>query len=818
MRFVRFLFALALTVLLTWLLQQPQHIGDKTLPAPGAFFNPFSGFWRNAEPAKGGAPMPVAIKIPGLKGAVRVVYDDLLVPHIFAENLEDAMMVQGYVTAQLRLWQMDITARQTAGRLSEILGPRTLELDRIMRRRGLPFAAENDWKAWRQAPQTARRLEAYAAGVNAWIAQLSPADYPLEFKLLGYAPEPWSPLKSVLIVENMIDALNNRNNDLAATNSLAAFGRDTFDYLYPLWNPHQQPVVPDTGQWRTIHPVLTNNNLPDNTLSLRHDREVPDRSLPPAFRDLNGSNNWAVAGARTQSGFPILANDTHLPLRLPHVWFQQQISAPGANCYGVVVPGVPGIAVGFNADIAWGFTNVSQEVSDWYRIDWTDASRTAYRIDGQPRQAELRVETIRVKGQPDVSDTVRYTVWGPVVYDDPAQPLHDCAYRYSTHDLPPPASLGQFLDIAGAKSYDDYRRAIPGLDCLSQNVAFVSHSGDIAITVQGKLPIRAPEQGRFILDGSQSANAWHGFIPEEELPAMKNPSRGFVFSANQHSTPPSYPYFYLGNFDDNRGRRIYERLENMHAVNADSMKSIQLDNFYHQAADALPVMLRLLDRSRLGKADQEWVAELEKWNYRYEKDQIAPSLFDMWFDSTYLETWDEMDSLRQRKTDVLYPEAWRFIDLLQSDTASAFFDHPATPRREHARDIVTEGFRLMSEKAQKMSRNELVWSVFKGFTIRHIAQLDAFSRLDVATSGTRGAPNAIGKNHGPSWRMIVEMTQPVHAWGVYPGGQSGNPGSRFYDNMVNAWAAGEYYDLLFLSNPEAVPANRQLAQQTFSAQ
>jgi len=817
MRFIRFLIALLLTVLLVWQLQSPQQLGDKTLPALGAFFNPFSGFWQNADPVDPTVRLSKPLRIPGLKKPVEVVYDELLVPHIFAENLEDAMMVQGYITAQNRLWQMDISARQAAGRLSEILGPRTLNIDRLTRRRGLPFAAENDWKAWKQAPVTASRMEAYAAGVNAWIDQLTPATYPLEFKLLGYAPEHWSPLKSALVIESMIDALNSQNTDLAATNSFAAFGRDTFDYLYPLWNPKQQPIVPDTGQWKTVQPVFKQTEI-DESLSLLTGKNIPERTLPTSFHNLNGSNNWAVSGSRTQSGFPILANDTHLPLRLPHTWFQQQIHTPELNCYGVVVPGAVGIAIGFNADIAWGFTNVSQDVSDWYRIDWTDAGRTAYRVDGQVKQAELRMETIRVKGQADVLDTVRYTVWGPVVYDDPAEPLYNCAYRYSTHDEPTPESLGQFLDIAGGKNYDDYRKAIPGLDCLSQNVAFAAHSGDIAITVQGKTPVRAPGQGRFILDGSRSANAWQGFIPQEQLPAQKNPSRGFVFSANQHSTPPSYPYFYLGNFDDSRGRRIYDRLASMQNITPDSMKHIQLDNFNYLSADALAVFLRLLDRKGMDAEDQKLLIELENWDGRYEKDAIAPGLFEMWFDSAYTRTWDELDQLRLAKTDVLYPESWRFTEILNTDPASIFFDHLATPRRETAQDMVTTGFQLMARQARQMKRAELVWSAFKGFAIKHLTQIDAFSRLDVATSGARNAPNAIGKAHGPSFRMVVSMTRPVQAWGVYPGGQSGNPGSRFYDNMVDAWAAGDYYDLLFLDKTAAVPAGRELARQCFLPQ
>ncbi len=812
-RYFQLFAALSLTVLLLWLLQSPQKIGDKNLPAIGNFFNPFSGFWQNAEPSDVKSQLAQTLKIPGLKRPVQVVYDDLLVPHIFAENLDDALLAQGFVTARNRLWQMDISARQTAGRLSEILGPRTLELDRLTRRRGLPFAAENDWKAWQRDPVTRKMLESYAAGVNAWIDQLQPADYPLEFKLLGYTPEPWSPLKSALVVESMIDALNNRDFDLAATNSLALLGQETFDQLFPLWNPRQQPIVPDTGQWKNMHPKLENAlpPAPGQTLS---SRQIPERSLPTAFRELNGSNNWAVAGNRTQSGAPLLANDTHLPLRLPHVWFQQQLHLPGTNVYGVVVPGVPGIAIGFNPDVAWGFTNVSQEVADWYRIDWADDNRTQYRLDGALQEATLRVETIRVKGAEPVLDTVRYTVWGPVVYDDPKEPLYNCAYRYSTHDEPEPASLGNFLKIAGARNFEDYKNAIPGLDCLSQNVAFAAASGDIALTVQGKFPVRAPGQGRFVQDGSSSRNAWHGYVPQSDLPAMKNPSRGFVYSANQHSTPPSYPYFYLGNFDDSRGRRIYHRLENMRQANPDSMKSIQLDNFNQLAADALPVMLRLLQREKLDPKEQQWLPILEKWNGAYEKDQLAPSLFDMWFDSSYTQTWDELEAWRLDKTDVLYPEAWRFIELLEQDTANRFFDHPATPVRETAREIVTEGFRQMCQRANSTPRDQLVWSVFKGFAIRHIAQLDAFSRIGVATSGTRNAPNAISKNHGPSFRMVVSLAQPVQAWGVYPGGQSGNPGSPYYDNMVDAWASGNYYQLLLLDHPDAIPPQRELARQT----
>lgn len=814
MRFIRFFFALLITGLLVWLLQTPQQAGDKTLPALGAFFNPFSGFWRNAEPADVSRHLPGEIKLQGLSGPVRVSWDDMLVPHIFAANLSDAVRVQGYVTAQHRLWQMDLITRKAAGRLSEILGERTLALDRLSRRRGMGYAAENDLKGWQKSPENTRLLEAYAAGVNAWVEQLTPADYPLEFKLLGYDPEAWTPLKTALVYESMAETLCSRDEDLAATNTLAHFGLSTFNMLYPEWMPGQQPVIPDTGQWKNIRAALPATTI--DAAGLTGVSEVDQNA--GADQDMDGSNNWAVAGSRTRSGHPLLANDPHLSLSLPSVWFQVQIHLPEQNSHGVSLPGVPGIIIGFNENIAWGMTNVGQDVSDWYKLTWADSARTAYLLDGQPRPVEWRMEEIGIKGKPALRDSVRYTVWGPVVYDhQPDHALRDCALRWISHDMPERNTFDLFLSLNAGKSYADYQRGMNSFDCPAQNFVFASRSGDIAIQVQGKFPIRKKEQGRFVQDGSQSANAWTGFIPQDQVPSMKNPSRGFVFSANQHSTPPTYPYYYCSpDFDSYRGRRIYERLSAMRDVTADSMKALQLDNFSRRSGDALPAMMALLDRSRLDDEGREMAGQLAAWNSAYEPDLPAPTLFEVWFDSLYRFTWDEMYALREAKKEILLPASWRLIDFLQRDTANVFFDNQATPGRETARDMVMKSFLAMQNYFRQNPKAKTDWGRSKGFIIRHLAQIDAFSRADVVVGGHRNAPNAISKNHGPSWRMIVELSDPVRALGVYPGGQSGNPGSYFYDNMVDIWAAGQYNELLLLSGPEAMPANRSLAQQTFS--
>ncbi len=813
MRYIPFLLTLVLLSALLWLLNSPQKAGDKALPPIGSFFNPFSGFWRNAEPLTGPG-LADKINLPGLSGPVEVVYDDLLAPHVFAANLEDAVMVQGYVTAQHRLWQMDILTRRISGRLSEVLGQRTVSSDRMMRRRGMVFAAENELKKWQSDPAKMKIFEAFAAGVNAWVAQLRPAEYPIEFKLLNYKPEPWTPLKTALVLKSMAENLCSREDDLASTLTLQAFGRDTFDFLFPEWNPAQRPIVTDQGQWKSVAtPKLAPSPVSygrDSALSY-----VPDRQLPVGMRGLLGSNNWAVGPSRAAEGSPLLSNDMHLTLTLPAIWYQIQLHTPQQSTYGVSLPGAPGIIVGFNNNVAWGITNVSHDVSDWYRIAWTDASRTTYLLDGQPRQAEMRVETIGIQGQTPLLDTVRYTVWGPVTHHDPKHPLYDCALRWIAHDVPD-KNIADFLQLNEAANYTDYQKALSAYASPAQNIAFASRQGDIAIQAQGKYPLRAKEQGRFVQDGSQSAHGWNGFIPQEYLPNQHNPAQGFVFSANQHSTSPGYPFYYLGGFDDTRGRRIHSRLDAMQKATVDSMKSMQLDNHSLMAADALPVLLRLLNREGLDPVAQTRLAELEKWDYRYEKDAIAPTLFSMWFDSTYHHTWDEMEALRQRKINVLLPETWRFIDLLKKDTANVFFDDRRTPQRETARLLVRRAFdEMVKNSAVEAAKNNLAWGQFRDFTIRHLGQIEPFGRKDVVVGGHGSAPNAISAAHGPSWRMIVQLKDTIKAVGVYPGGQSGNPGSRFYDNMVDAWAKGEYYDLLLLDKPEDAPAARVYRRQVF---
>jgi len=797
MKIVKFLIAAALTTGLVFLLNSPNPFGS-AVPAMGALLNPFSGFWQNANSESQSTYKNRTLE--GLESNVEIVYSDRLVPHIFAENLADAYFAQGYITAKHRLWQMDFSTRATAGRLSEVLGEITLEYDRRQRRRGLPFAAERAVQSWQQNEESFSYIQAYSDGVNAYIRSLDQGDIPLEFKLIGYQPELWSPYKTALMSISMAETLNFDHSDLQASNARQAFGDEIFDVLYPEYNPKQSPVIPVGTEWN-FTPDTSMQELLDTVTSL-YGHHLDVEPLPTPDEGI-GSNNWAVSGSKTASGNPILCNDPHLTLSLPAIWFETQIQAPNMNAYGVSIPGIPGIIIGFNENVAWGVTNVGHDVLDWYNIDWANEKETTYYFDGEPRQVVLRAEQIEVRGQKTVVDTVRYTHLGPIVYENDTLPYADMAMRWLTHDAPNPAELNTFVQLNQADNYEDYSQALKNYDRPAQNFVFASKQGDIALKVNGKLPIKRQDQGRFLQDGSTSTNEWLGFIPKAQIPQVKNPERGFVSSANQRSTDASYPYYYNSrSFDDYRGRYINRRLEEMDSITVQDMMDLQNSTYSIFAEEAMAALLEYLDREKLNTVQQGLLKILEDWDYRFEADAEAPILFEEWWATFYKMTWDEVYA-RNAEMPMLFPENWRTIQLLQNDPLNIFWDIDTTAQREMPKDLVTQSFvKTCADLREKLEQESYTWEDHKSTFIAHLARIEPFGKYDLLVGGYGQAPNAIKTTTGPSWRMIVELGDEVKAWGVYPGGQSGHPGSKYYDNMIDTWMNGEYYELFFMKNRE----------------
>ncbi len=807
MQLLKFIVSLALTIGLAVLLSRPLTIKtpvendtgktrETIIPPLGHFFSPFSGFWQNAESASGFEDKE--IDLPDFEGNARVIFDDRMVPHIFADNLKDAIYVQGYITAMQRLWQMDMVVRVSGGTLAEVLGPDLIEADRLQRKRGMMVGANENLKSWETSPEEFAMVESYMAGVNAFVRNMTPASYPLEFKLLNYKPELWSAFKSALVKKYMDQTLCFDEDDIESTNALKVLGTEMFQKLYPEYNPKQSPVIPAGTPWN-FEPVKQEDSQP----VLEAIGTIP-HEVYPKIREIVGSNNWAVAGSKTASGNPILANDPHLQLSLPSIWYEIQIHTPEANFYGVSIPGIPGVLIGFNEDTAWGETNVGHDVMDWYTINWTDDSRSAYHYDGEIRDVNLVVEKIAVRGKKEpVLDTVRWTVWGPVVYETKGKPKYDMAMRWLALDAPSPGDIGTFLGLNKGKNYNDYINALANYDYPAQNFVFASKSGDIAITVNGKHPIKNAEQGRYVQDGSQSANGWKGWIPRDQIPKILNPQQGFVASANQHSTDRNYPYYYnSSSFDHFRGRYLAERLTEMNNVTKEDMMALQNSNVSILAREGLPALLRNVETSGLNAAHNDVLAKLQKWDFSFDAEKTEPFIFETWWNEFYKLTFDEVliwnDSIA-----ILRPENWRLVKFILAEPGDVIFDNISTPQKETLQNIATESFIAALDKLKdKLSDATYTWAKHKGTSIMHLARIPSFSRQNLNVGGYKQALNAISETHGPSWRMVVELGEDVKGWGVFPGGQSGNPGSAYYETGIEKWMKGEYNELNFMKNAE----------------
>lgn len=791
MQYSKFFVALVFSSLFLYVLHRPMTISGERIPPLGKLLNPFHGFWANAEePDQFNSS---SFNFQELESSVNVVFDERLVPHIYAQNLSDALFVQGFITAKYRLWQMDISTRASAGRLSEVMGSKTIEHDRKQRNKGILWSAEKAVQGWQKEKDAFKNLESYTAGVNQYIASLSEKEYPLMFKLLDYKPEKWTPLKTALFIKSMAEVLASRSDDVAASNMLDYFGQQAFDFIYPEHNDHPSPVISESN--------LPTEQIPDLGYS-----PSPAKGLFPNFaedrQDGIGSNNWAVSGRKTKNGHPILCNDPHLQLTLPSIWFEVHLHTPELNSYGVSLPGVPGIIIGFNDHIAWGMTNVGHDVLDWYTLEWQDASKQSYKLDGKYLPVTKREERIQVRGAVDLIDSISYTSWGPVFESKKG----DLAMRWLPHNEPSQYELDVFLSLLQAKDHNDYVSALEGFESPAQNIVFASSKGDIALKVQGKFPLKRKGQGRFVQDGTDSRSAWSGYIDKKQNPQALNPERGFVSSANQRSTDKNYPYYYNGSFEDYRGRYLNQRLTSMEDITVDDMKALQVDNLSLKASDALPLMIQQLEGLKLSDSEKGWIDRLAQWDYRYDADSQEAVFFDAWFRKFYLMTWDEVRIMKDSMK-VLYPESWRTIALLRDASNHQYFDRMDTDQTEYAKDILKNTFSDVVIELQKSdSADEILWYQKNKTSIKHVGKIPAFGSEILKVGGTGSALNANSWGSGPSWRMIVEMKDSPEGLGVFPGGQSENPASAFYDNMVNDWATGKYHTLVRASDPKNIDA------------
>lgn len=797
MRIVLFILSTAVTIALCYVLNSRQY-----LPLPmGSFFSPQEGFWQNAEPMN--ADFSADLPFSRLQGKVDVYLDDRLVPHIFAEDENDAYFVQGYLHARFRLWQMELQALVSGGRASEVLGEVTVNHDREFRRLGMVYAAEQSLKAMEANDTTKRQCDAYTAGVNAYISSLTNSSLPLEYKLLGYAPEKWSNFKTALFLKYMSYDLAARESDFEMTNAKNYFSPADFNLLFPPIQDSLDPIIPKG----TLYPPATIElKVPPTADSLyfRPDSAAALELVKPD-RD-NGSNNWAVSGSRTKSGAPILCNDPHLGLNLPSLWYEMQISVPGFNAYGVSFPGAPGVIIGFNDSIAFGFTNGGRDVRDYYEIQFRDASRQEYLFNGAWKKTEFRYERIKVKGKPDVMDTVAYTVFGPVMFDPSytnngrSSAKKNYAVCWSAHN--PSNELMIFNHLNHAKNYEDYRLACRYLETPGQNCLFAAKNGDIGIRTQGRFPAKWKGQGDFIMPGTDSSYMWQAYIPDSATPYQFNPERGFVSSANQRPTDSTYPYYLGRDYPSPRGFIINRMLAGMQQVTPQDMMKMQTNNYNVFAEMAMPVFVKYINQADLTDEERPYYKELMDWNHRNDPDSrgatIFVTLWDKFRDTVFY------DEYAKTNGHVAYPLESTLLEAVLRDSAYKFIDDTRTEQVESINNMATKAFKGAVQKLMPVDKGEnLAWARFKDTRVNHLLRIPALSRLHLPIGGGTNIINATKETHGPSWRMVVSLTEETEAYGVYPGGQNGNPGSRYYDQFIDKWAEGSYYKLWMMKKEEA---------------
>ena len=795
MRIIPFLISAVVTACLVMIFNT-----KLVLPAPlGKLLAPQQGIWQNAEPAN--FDYSADLKFDALQGKAEVYLDDRLIPHVFAEVENDAYFIQGFLHAKFRLWQMDLQTLSAAGRASEVVGDIALNHDREFRRLGMVYAAENSLKVMEADPETKAICDAYTAGVNAYINALSESSLPIEYKLIGYKPGLWSNMRTALFLKYMSYDLASRETDFEMTNARAFFKPEDFNKLFPPIQDSLDPIIPAGTIFGAPSITL---KIPVTADSLYFKNTVTAEEANKPDRD-NGSNNWAVSGSKTASGAPILCNDPHLGLNLPSLWFEMQLSTPTFNAYGASFPGAPNVIIGFSDSAAFGFTNGGRDVRDYYEIQFKDDSRQEYWFNNEWKKTTFRFEQIIIAGKPTFIDTVAYTVFGPVMYDKSFAGKRttnnkNYAVRWKAHD--PSNELLIFNGLNHAKNYADYQATVVNLHTPGQNCIFATKSGDIAIRTQGEWPAKWEGQGDYIMPGTDSSYMWQAIIPDNETPYQYNPERGFVSSANQRPVDSTYPYYLGREYPSPRGFLVNRKLAAMQQITPKDMMDMQTDNYNVFAEMAVPVFTKNINQSALNATEKKYFDLLQNWNLRNDPDSKGTTVFVLTWNKFKPVVFD--DEYANAPQPVLVPLESTLLEGVLKDTAFKFLDNISTAQTETLADITTLAFKnAVTDLAVAEAAGKLEWAKYKATRVNHLAKIPAFSRLDLPIGGGTNIINATKEEHGPSWRMVVSLTAKTEAYGIYPGGQSGNPGSKFYDNFISDWAIGKYYSLWMMTKAEA---------------
>lgn len=764
------------------------------LPALGPAFNPVTGAWTMAADAQ---VTDRTLHLAGLDQPVQVLLEQDGTAHITAQTDHDLYLATGYVHARFRLFQMDLLRRQGAGRLSEVVGKAALDTDRFELQLGLLRTAQAEWNALPTDDPSRAALLAYAQGVNDRIAEAESAhQLNAMFTLLGYQPQPWTPIDSLLVKGDMTQTLNFTDTPLVMALLNKSLGADLASEWFPVLPPNQQsPYDPGPYSKPSIAPIETMRQVTDAEAQSASAIYRRFAALPSGLVSKGGaSNNWAVAGAKSTSGGALLAGDPHLHLTLPAIWFQLTMDSPNYHAAGVSIPGTPVVLIGHNEHIAWSLTDAQNQQTFFYQEQEDAAHPGQYLWKGTWQSYKTVSYDIPVLGGQTQHLNVQLSVHGPVVSERGITTSVWWAGNLPSQDL------GVLLRIGQSANYQDFRNALREWYSPTHNFVYADDRGNIGLISAGYYPQIAKGSPWLPMSGTGEFDVT-GTIPYDDIPQAYDPPENIIWSANQRQVTADYPY-YIGtaaNFFDPgyRANEIHRVLSAPGKFGATDMQALQTDTRDFLASEIVPVLVKTLSEVQLSATEGAAADMLRGWNFRMDIDSTAATIWNYFWRDYISETFSPWWKSRavsvdmQEVVDTLGQdlETWTL-----HDPTNRTFSAPGVGART-AVETQTAAFRdAIAALAKQLGPDPKTWTWGRVHqrelvNLAEIKGLNYGPRPDRGDSNTPLAARDFPSTHGPSWRMVVDWG--AHTFeGVYPGGQSENPASAWYTNHADTWWDG----------------------------
>ncbi len=735
---------------------------------------------------------------PDLNASVEIIRDHYGIPHIYAQSDEAAYFALGFVHAQDRLWQMEFQRRLGAGRLAEVVGKGAINFDKFFRTLSVYHYAEASFKNLDE--ETQNTLNAYTRGVNAYLKnRLGPL--PPEFLIFRHKPEPWQPADSLVWLKMMAwDLSNNWDDEVLRARLVGVLSDEEINQLFAPYPNDGPTILPD---FQALYKDLSLDKLWASS----------PKPLPPGA----GSNVWVVSGEKTATGKPILANDPHLSLQAPSVWYFAHLKTPNFEAIGATLPGLPATVLGHNNFVAWGFANVPADNQDLFieRIDPLDSN--SYLTPNGSAPFKIRHEVIEVKGQDSIILEVRESSHGPIISDasdDPTPILQDAnrvtnrefehvmAFAWTTlreDDLTLQASLG----LLKAKNVAEFTSSLSNLHSPHLNIVYADVNGDIGYYAPARVPLRANSNGLVPVPGWTGEYDWQGFIPFEELPHTINPVSGQIVSANHKIVTDSYPYYISSEWaEPYRAKRIEEMLASIAKHTPESFEHIQADQVSLMARDFLPF---LLEASPKNPEQAEILAKLQAWDGRMLSGLAEPLIFYTWYQNfSRLVYADELG-------EELFNDTWGLRPIFLQGvfkTYPKWCNDVSTFTEESCKDIAEQAFNEALEKLKAEHSNDISnWQWSKSHRVKHAHNVfsttplqyifdinkvnggDAFT-INVGRFDIEG--ESFTQTHGPTLRAVYDLANLDNSRFIQATGQSGHPLSLNYRNFTRKWLDVDY--------------------------